>query len=210
MAYSSAVVSQVDYDSEIQPIFTANCIQCHGGTSGVTLSSYDNAMNSVGQQYGTMVIIAGEPNQSPIIDKISNSNPAYGLRMPRNGPPYLSDSEINLIRTWIAEGANEIPVSNETKEQLPIGFKLNGSYPNPFNPTTTISFEVPQAVSYQIKIYALNGTLIEEVAGSALPGNISVRMNFRNLSSGIYFYKVLANTGQQKYLIGSDKVILIK
>jgi mono/diheme cytochrome c family protein len=80
---------------------------CHdSGTqeSGVNLSSYDAALNSVGVQYGTEIIEPGSPNTSPIVDKISNENPQEGERMPLNRQP-LSDAEIDSIIAWIDDGA---------------------------------------------------------------------------------------------------------
>lgn len=94
--------------SNVQPIFNNSCggSGCHinGSTNGVRLDSYDNVINSVGTQYGTEVVVASEPDNSPLVDKISNDNPEFGERMPEGGPP-LSDEDISLIREWIANGA---------------------------------------------------------------------------------------------------------
>ena len=38
----SCLFSQIDYETEIQPIFNNNCISCHGSSSGLNLSSWDN------------------------------------------------------------------------------------------------------------------------------------------------------------------------
>lgn len=206
--FSTMAFAQVDYSDEIQPIFDANCTNCHGSQSGVTLSSYDAVMNSVGSQYGTEIVVPGEPDNSPLVDKIE-PEPEFGDRMPQGGP-FLSDDEINLIRTWISEGANEVPTSNELISELPDGFKLNGNYPNPFNPSTIISFEVPEAVSYQVKIYTAHGALVEEIAGNAAAGKASVQLSFNDQPSGIYFYRVIAITANQKYLLGSEKMTLVK
>ncbi len=92
--------SQISCHDDIQPIFNANCIVCHGGNSGVTLSSYESVMNSVWVQYNMNIVVAGEPDQSPIVDKIG-PNPTYGQRMPEGGP-FLDDDEINLIRQYAA------------------------------------------------------------------------------------------------------------
>lgn len=99
----------VSYSQDIQPIFNGNCALsgCHdSGTqeSGVNLSSYDDAINSVGVQYGTEIIQPGEPENSPIVDKISNENPQEGERMPLNRSP-LSEANIDSIVAWIENGA---------------------------------------------------------------------------------------------------------
>jgi len=94
--------------SNVQSIFNDSCggSGCHVGesTNGVRLDSYENVINSVGTQYGTEVVVPDEPDNSPLIDKISNDNPEFGERMPEGGPP-LSDDDITLIREWIANGA---------------------------------------------------------------------------------------------------------
>ncbi len=99
----------VSFSEDIQPIFNGTCAVsgCHdSGTqeSGVNLSSYEAALNSVGVQYGTEIIDPGNPGNSPIVDKISNENPAEGERMPLNRQP-LSDTEIDSIIAWIDDGA---------------------------------------------------------------------------------------------------------
>lgn len=99
----------VSFSEDIQPIFNGNCAVsgCHDSAtqeSGVNFSSYDAALSSMGVQYGTEVINPGNPNNSPIVDKISNENPEFGERMPLNRQP-LSDAEIDSIFAWINDGA---------------------------------------------------------------------------------------------------------
>lgn len=99
----------VSFSQDIEPIFSGTCSAagCHdSGTqeSGVNLSSYDAALKSVGVQYGTEVIDPGSPNNSPIVDKISNDNPQFGVRMPEGGPP-LNSAQIDSIIAWIEDGA---------------------------------------------------------------------------------------------------------
>lgn len=99
----------VSYSQDIQPIFNGNCALsgCHTSStqeSGVNLTSYDNALGSVGVQYGTEIIEPGEPENSPIVDKISNDNPENGERMPFERGP-LSQANIDSIVAWIDDGA---------------------------------------------------------------------------------------------------------
>ena len=48
------VLAQVDYDSQIQPIFNSKCTQCHGNSAGLNLSSYENLM--AGSMNGDVII----------------------------------------------------------------------------------------------------------------------------------------------------------
>ncbi len=100
-------VEDISYLNDIQPIFNGSCggAGCHIGSSksGVNLSSYDDVMDSSGQQYGRTIVEPEQPGESPLVDKIG-PNPSQGERMPLNGSP-LSDLQIQMIRVWIEEGA---------------------------------------------------------------------------------------------------------
>lgn len=97
--------------SNVQSIFNSSCATsgCHDSSTeqnGVNLTSYGDVMNSVGQQYGENVVQAEDAAGSPLVDKIESSNPEFGQRMPPNGP-YLSNDDIDLIKEWINEGAED-------------------------------------------------------------------------------------------------------
>ncbi|MGN8225748.1 T9SS type A sorting domain-containing protein [Gracilimonas sp. BCB1] len=207
---SMEVFAQVDYEEEIQPIFNASCNSCHSaGQNSFNSSSYEAVMASTSpaSRYDSKHVIPGNPDGSPLVDKIE-PNPQFGSRMPQGGA--LSEEQISLIRQWIAEGANEVPTSNEVIAGLPEGFELKGNYPNPFNPSTSIRFQVPEAVSYQLKIYTAHGALVEEIAGNASAGESSIPVSFTNQPSGIYFYQLIAITASERYLLGSEKMTLVK
>jgi hypothetical protein len=60
-------------------------------------------MASVGDQYGSRIIIPGDPNGSPIIEKLLPL-PDHGVRMPL-GATRLTDEEISKLVRWIGDGA---------------------------------------------------------------------------------------------------------
>lgn len=113
----------IDYESQVQTLFIQRCTPCHtgGGTSGglnlnpgVSYSNiYDNLANNTLPQLD--LVEPGDPERSFLYKKINctnlNSVPQtpYGLRMPRNGPPYLSINEQALLHDWIAAGAEQTP-----------------------------------------------------------------------------------------------------
>lgn len=101
--------TDVSYSEDIQPIFNSSCggANCHidEQTSGVELTTYNDVMNSVGDQYGESIVDAGNPGSSPLVDKIT-PNPTHGDQMPLGGDP-LSDDQVDLIRGWINEGAKD-------------------------------------------------------------------------------------------------------
>ena len=91
----------ISYSLTIQPIFTANCTSCHGVSGGLTLTSYSDLM-------GNDVVDPGNSMTSKLIQKLKGTS---GDQMPLNQDP-LDDATINLIETWIDEGALEEPLDN--------------------------------------------------------------------------------------------------
>lgn len=204
---SPLLFAQVDYQTQIQPIFNDNCTSCHGSNGGVDLRSYNALMNSIGNNYGTNVVVPGNPNSSGLVDKIE-PNPQFGNRMPNaNGIP---QSDINLIRQWISEGANEVATSNENNKQLPNAFKLLGNYPNPFNPSTQIKFELPESAQYSVSVFTLTGRLLMEQVGYANAGVASISVDMRSNPTGIYLYQVSAVVNGKTNFIGTGRMTLIK
>ena len=74
-----------------------------------------------------------------------------------------------------------------------------GAYPNPFNPTTTISFSIPEESKIEIEIYNLKGQKVKQLVNDKLAeGQHSIIWNSvdetdKNVASGIYFYKLSVN-----------------
>jgi hypothetical protein len=75
---------------------------------------------------------------------------------------------------------------------LPKKFALQGNYPNPFNPTTRIVFDVPKQTTVSLTIYNALGSQVAEILDNAAyqPGTHEVTFNAANLASGIYFYRL--------------------
>ncbi len=94
----------ISYAAQIQPVFSSKCAVsgCHMGmtpAAGLRLMNYNSL--TLGGISGT-VITPFEPDNSILIQRIEGSRVP---RMPATGPPFLPDSTIQLIRTWIAQGA---------------------------------------------------------------------------------------------------------
>lgn len=196
------IFAQVDYQSEVQPIFNNNCTGCHGGLNGVTLTSYEAVMNSSGDNYG-QIVIPSDPGASPLVQKIS-PNPPIGSRMPQGGP-FLSDDQINLIATWIDEGANEVPTSIEQPLAVIQSFSLLPNYPNPFNPTTVLRLEAPQSGSFRLTVQSITGAVVEERNVQVTSGVNEFSLSLNQQASGIYLYSF-----SNAEFVLSGKVILLK
>ncbi len=89
-------------------------------------------------------------------------------------------------------------VSSDDPGSIPLVTELEGNYPNPFNPETTISFSTRQAGPVRLSIYNLKGQLVRDLVDGSLPAG-QHRMVWngrdqseRSVSSGIYLYRMVA------------------
>ena len=107
LATCATAAETISFNKHIRPILSDRCYQCHGPDSatrkaGLRFDREHSATNAVAS--GETAIIAGKPNMSQIMARLTESDP--DLRMP---PPdsklSVTPEEIDLIRRWIAEGA---------------------------------------------------------------------------------------------------------
>lgn len=89
------------------------CINCHapGGISVGFINFraddlYTRLVNGGSRQkVGAVLVVPGDPDNSYLVQKLEGRSGIIGLRMPFNGPPYLTDGQILVIRRWIQTGA---------------------------------------------------------------------------------------------------------
>ncbi len=92
--------------------------------------------------------------------------------------------------------------------QIPLeNFVLTQNYPNPANPTTIISFTVPQKTLVKIELFSITGEKVREIVNEEKERGIySIEVDLNNYSSGMYFYRITTNSG----FTATKKLILIK
>lgn len=105
---------------------------------------------------------------------------------------------------WFTGGYTDV---NQTDFQLPYKFELYQSYPNPFNPSTTIKFTLAKSGNVSLKIYNIMGQLVKTVVDNEYKnqGDYNYQITMDNLSSGVYFYTL--TQGSQQI---TKKMILLK
>lgn len=110
-----------DFQEIQDTIFTPICTTCHigaGAPAGLRLdagNSYAMLVNVASAEVpGTLRVNPGNPNASYLVQKIEGTA-AVGVRMPANGPPYLPQDRIDLVRRWITAGA---PVASAPADRL--------------------------------------------------------------------------------------------
>ncbi|MBK9097156.1 MAG: T9SS type A sorting domain-containing protein [bacterium] len=120
----------------------------------------------------------------------------------------------DLYQTW--NGSAWVNVNKFMYSHLPTGieqiegelstYNLSNNYPNPFNPTTTIKFQIPEMGFIALKIYDILGNEITTLVNEELQaGNYEVEFDASSISSGIYFYRL-----QSGSFVETKKMILLK
>ena len=182
--------SQVNYESQIQPIFNNNCVFCHqnGGSATLNLATYSGVISG---GWSGPAIIAGDYQNSLLYQRIIQPTGTDGS-MPPNDP--LSQAQIDLIAEWIEEGAGNSLSTDDVF--LPKEHTLHQNYPNPFNPSTVISFSLSKEEFVSIDIYDINGThMISLFNGKKNIGTHHLNWNGRDksgalITTGQYFYQL--------------------
>ena len=108
---------------------------------------------------------------------------------------------------------NGIFVINSLKEanQLPNKFTMQPAYPNPFNPSTNIVFDMPNKGILSIKILNIKGQEIATLTnGTINKGSHEIKWNARDASSGVYFIKFNVSINGGQATSHMQKLILIK
>ena len=108
------------------------------------------------------------------------------------------------IDPWTNNGVSVITLS--TTPELPTAVTLNGSYPNPFNPATTISFSIPSEMNVDVKVYDISGRMVGELMnGIQSQGLYEITWDASSQASGLYFVRLVAGTEMH-----TQKIMLVK
>ncbi|TKJ36895.1 hypothetical protein CEE37_14360 [candidate division LCP-89 bacterium B3_LCP] len=123
----------------------------------------------------------------------------------KDGPVNLDfDFEANLPLN--APNPFEDIAMTQVDNSMPAQFEVLGTYPNPFNPLTTISFALPEASRVILNVYDISGRLVSTlVNGSRDAGIHDVTFDASHLASGIYLYRMEAGE-----FTSSGKMVLMK
>jgi photosystem II stability/assembly factor-like uncharacterized protein len=133
------------------------------------------------------------------------SGAGAGIMVPERG--YLLNMQTGslykmAINYSILTNVNENTVSGI----IPSSYELSQNYPNPFNPTTNIKFALPVSGNVSLKVYNQLGKEVNVLSeGFRSAGTYEINFDASSLSSGVYFYKLIANN-----ISMTKKMLLVK
>lgn len=106
---SCATGNRVSYQQDVYPILETNCFACHTPPqgagyvkTGLNLQAYDTLMQ--GTLYGPVVTPGN--SQKSILNMLVEGRADSSIRMPHNRERTLTDREIEILRLWVDQGAN--------------------------------------------------------------------------------------------------------
>ena len=122
---------------------------------------------------------------------------------------YQDDARLQFIGTYRPYPFNKwkvVATRADSDPVLPETFSLNANYPNPFNPVTTISYDLPGQIDVRLEVFDIVGrhvaTLVDEIQP---PGTYQVSWDASGVASGAYFYRITAGD-----VIQSRQMMVIK
>jgi hypothetical protein len=129
-----------------------------------------------------------------------------------NADGFDGTSTIEFKEIILADGqGNGVEVEAQTYDVsfsnvMPVKTELSDSYPNPFNPTTSINYSVANEGHVEIMVYDAAGRLVEElINGHQDGGSYSITWNASNQASGMYFAKMVVGD-----VVQTQKLVLLK
>ena len=123
----------------------------------------------------------------------------------------VNDKIIYRLKQFDLDGTYYFSDEIEVKIVQLTNYFLYQNFPNPFNPTTTISFDLPVNSYVKLKILNSIGEQVTKLAdGEYAAGTHQVNFNARNLSSGLYIYRIQAVGEDGNVWIDNKKMILMK
>ncbi|MDE2957945.1 MAG: T9SS type A sorting domain-containing protein [Bacteroidota bacterium] len=115
-----------------------------------------------------------------------------------------SRGEYNL--TVLKQDGTPIVITDLNADEVPEGFVLEPNYPNPFNPTTTIDYALPEVSNVTLMVFDLLGRRVAVLVNEQqTSGRHTVNFDASRLASGIYFYQLKAENFTQ-----TRKMMLVK
>ena len=118
--------------------------------------------------------------------------------------PYYCEPHLSMGMTGTIIVQN--PVGVQDYDIVADYFELEQNFPNPFNPSTRISYSVPNASFISLKVYDILGNEVAILVNEEKPaGNYQLDFNALTLTGGVYFYQLTSNS-----FVDTKKMILLK
>lgn len=101
VAWSQSPPVEMDFETEIKPIFAARCYECHGQSAQAGGVRFDQRASVAAKGYSQELLLGGTLATNEIYRRVASQDASY--RMPKGQPP-LTSRELALVRRWVEAG----------------------------------------------------------------------------------------------------------
>ncbi len=141
------------------------------------------------------------------IQKIEKIKETVKIKKPKTEKEYIEIMNKDMIKVFGSELKKESLTRNKT--EMPTSYELRQNYPNPFNSMTNVQFQMINAGRVKLVVYDILGRevkiLVNEIRQAGIHKEI---FDAGNLSSGVYFLRILVNDG--KDFSDVKKMVLVR
>jgi hypothetical protein len=153
---------------------------------------------------GIAIVDISDPYNLQEIER--HDTPAYPSGCVRNGDYLFFNDHYSMIAFDLYSDVPVAPGPDETPGIPQDLVLLHPAYPNPFNPATTLTFDIQKPGRVELKVYNVAGEEVSSLyEGYVKPGRYTAVFNGENLASGIYFAKLQAHALEQ-----TQKLLYVK
>ncbi len=165
---------------------------------------FSNNLDPSSQVHTSGFVKLFDPSEDETIGRVAYFEPGERRESININHPY--GQVIRNAVYWLSTPKSGLIDSNEDEIDESFSFKLNGFYPNPFNPTGNVEFELPESGEVNVNLYNMLGQEVAQVYSGRLNSGIqTINVDAPNLTSGIYFIRVSFRNQVQ-----TTKISLIK
>jgi len=189
-------------------ISSGTLIGCDISASSGTLAKVSSALQLMNGELTHSQKMTGTSVQFTWIPTVTGAHVLYatGARTSKSGGwGHANDYSVTVTPAGLA-GIDQ--------EETPAVFSLGQNFPNPFNPSTTIGFTIPQSSEVSLTVMSLIGEKVATlVSGRMDRGTHAIRWNASGVPSGMYFYRLEARQGTEaggQAFVETRKLVLLK
>jgi hypothetical protein len=194
---------------------TVSCAQCHSTMTADQALSYVQTCQDEYAHLDSVAQVAVSAAQNANISSADTMRLRY-LAEAEHNLTYAEMDEskgvhnhkylVSLLNDAIQKASTVSGIVSESLTNIPREFKLYQNFPNPFNPSSIISYDVAKAGFVELQIFDLTGREIRTLVNKwQAAGSYSVTFSANSLTSGVYFYRLISGSYVQ-----TRKMVLIR
>jgi hypothetical protein len=179
------------------------------GSAGVYDFTISIAPAGTGKSEVSFTLVKSDKSYSFTVKGIDSHSPLASTQF--NGFAFAlnhgnATTAVNFTDVKVDLVDHIVSVQEPPAGTIPTEYALGQNYPNPFNPSTTIGYDIPKNSQVSVKVYDVLGRLVATlVDGVQSASSYRVEWNPSGLSSGVYFYRIQAQS-----LDGSGNFVAVK